>query len=128
MRILLLILYFYIAYPHSSHAIDVYKFSSIKKKDLALSIAKDLRCPKCKNQNILDSDSLIAKDLRIKVYNLVEEGRGRAYIFGYMKKRYGDFVLYQPSFYGSGLLRIIPFLFFICICLSFFVYLRRSKK
>ena len=34
----------------------------------AIELAKSLRCPQCQNQNLVESNSPIAYDLRIEVY------------------------------------------------------------
>ena len=51
---------------------------------------------KCQNQNLADSNSPIAKDLRREVYELLHQGKADIEIMNYMVARYGDFVLYRP--------------------------------
>ena len=50
----------------------------------------------CQNQNIADSDAMIAHDMRRKVYALLKEGKSEQEVIDFMKARYGDFVHYQP--------------------------------
>lgn len=76
--------------------VDTYHFSSPQKQQQALALAKELRCPQCQNQNLLESTSPIAQDLRLEVYRLVEVGRSSQDIMALMTQRYGDFVLYRP--------------------------------
>ncbi|WP_372438935.1 cytochrome c-type biogenesis protein, partial [Pandoraea sputorum] len=57
----------------------------------------DLRCPKCQNQDIADSNAPIAADLRKEIYRLLEEGRSNRQIVDYMVDRYGEFVRYKPT-------------------------------
>lgn len=59
-------------------------------------ITAALRCPKCQNNSIADSGSMIAVDLRLKVYQLLQEGKTRPQIVDYMVARYGNFVTYDP--------------------------------
>jgi len=59
-------------------------------------ITAALRCPKCQNNSIADSGSMIAADLRLKVYQLMQEGKTREQIVDYMVARYGNFVTYDP--------------------------------
>lgn len=59
-------------------------------------LVKELRCPKCQNQNLADSNSQIAIDLRNEVYNMLHDGKADMEIMNYMVERYGDFVLYRP--------------------------------
>jgi cytochrome c-type biogenesis protein CcmH len=56
----------------------------------------ELRCLMCQNNNIADSNSMIASDLRREVRELIAQGKSDAEIRTYMTDRYGDFVLYRP--------------------------------
>ena len=75
---------------------DKFHFDSKAQSALFLELTKELRCPKCQNQNIADSDAMIAVDLRRKVYELLKKGYDRDQVIDFMKQRYGDFVYYQP--------------------------------
>lgn len=59
-------------------------------------LAEELRCPKCQNQNLADSNAPVASDLRDKVYELMIEGQNDEEIVSYLVDRYGDFVRYNP--------------------------------
>jgi cytochrome c-type biogenesis protein CcmH len=61
------------------------------------SLIKELRCPKCQNQNLADSNSQIAVDLRNEVYTMLAQGKADMEITSYMVERYGEFVLYRPK-------------------------------
>ncbi|HLS98815.1 MAG: cytochrome c-type biogenesis protein [Porticoccaceae bacterium] len=67
-------------------------------------LIEELRCPKCQNQNLADSDAPIAADLRGEVRRLLEEGRGDDEIAAHLVARYGEFVLYRPAVKGNTLL------------------------
>lgn len=75
---------------------DKYQFDNQAQSDLFFELSKELRCPKCQNQNLADSDAMIAADLKRKVHDLVKQGQSKEQVIAYMKKRYGDFVYYQP--------------------------------
>jgi cytochrome c-type biogenesis protein CcmH len=75
---------------------DKFHFDSEQQTALFLELTKELRCPKCQNQNIADSDAMIAVDLRRKVYELLQKGYDRDQVIDFMRQRYGDFVYYQP--------------------------------
>ncbi|WP_406667073.1 cytochrome c-type biogenesis protein [Gallaecimonas sp. GXIMD1310] len=77
-------------------AVDAYTFNDPAKEAEFKHLIKELRCPKCQNQDIGDSDAQLAKDLRDKVYQMIQQGKSREEIIDYMKARYGDFVHYQP--------------------------------
>ncbi|HEN3248413.1 TPA: heme lyase NrfEFG subunit NrfF [Yersinia enterocolitica] len=94
--------------------VDTYHFSSPQNQQQALALAKELRCPQCQNQNLLESTSPIAQDLRLEVYRLVEAGHSSQDIMALMTQRYGDFVLYRPPlrsatwvlWFGPGVLLV----------------------
>lgn len=74
-------------------------------------LTQELRCVKCQNQTIGDSNAGIAKDLRIKVREMLLAGNSDREILDYMVARYGQFVLYRPPFNPSTwLLWLAPFL------------------
>ncbi|MCL1144349.1 heme lyase NrfEFG subunit NrfF [Shewanella gaetbuli] len=76
--------------------VDTYEFKSPSDQKRALTLANELRCPQCQNQNLIDSNSPVAHDLRLEVYNMVSEGKSDDEIVEFMTSRYGDFVLYKP--------------------------------
>ncbi|TBU74556.1 cytochrome c-type biogenesis protein [Phytopseudomonas daroniae] len=77
-------------------AIDTYEFASEAERARYRQLTEELRCPKCQNQNIADSDAPIAMDLRAEIYRMLEAGDSNAEIIDYLVARYGDFVLYKP--------------------------------
>ncbi|TBU95358.1 cytochrome c-type biogenesis protein [Phytopseudomonas dryadis] len=85
-------------------AIDTYEFASEAERARYRQLTEELRCPKCQNQNIADSDAPIAMDLRAEIYRMLEAGDSNAQIVDYLVARYGDFVLYKPPLTGRTLL------------------------
>lgn len=77
-------------------AIDTYEFKDEKNRERFQQLIAELRCPKCQNQNIADSNAPIATDLRAKIHQMLEQERSDQEITDYMIARYGDFVLYEP--------------------------------
>ncbi|CCQ09694.1 Cytochrome c heme lyase subunit CcmL [Pseudoalteromonas luteoviolacea B = ATCC 29581] len=75
---------------------DKYQFESKERAQTFAELTKELRCPKCQNQNIADSDAVVAKDLRDRVLTLVHEGKSKQEVIDFMIDRYGYFVHYQP--------------------------------
>lgn len=59
-------------------------------------LAAELRCVKCQNQSLADSNAQIAHDLRREVLALMQAGKSDAQIKQFLVERYGEFVLYQP--------------------------------
>lgn len=60
------------------------------------SLLNELRCLVCQNQTIAESDAELAKDLRIEVKKMLEQGATDYEVIEFMANRYGDFVLYKP--------------------------------
>ncbi|WP_028239447.1 cytochrome c-type biogenesis protein [Stutzerimonas azotifigens] len=85
-------------------AIDTYEFDSEAERERYRTLTEELRCPKCQNQNIADSNSPIAMDLRREIYRMLEEGRSNDEIVDYLVARYGDFVRYRPPLNSTTLL------------------------
>lgn len=83
--------------PSAWAAIDTYEFSDPANRELFQHLAEELRCPKCQNQNLADSNSPIAADMRREIHRMVEEGQGESQVVDFMVTRYGDFVRYRPK-------------------------------
>ena len=77
-------------------AIDSYEFQRAEEQQRFLRLTSEIRCPKCQNQSIADSNAPISDDLRREVYRLIQEGRDDGVIVDFMLARYGEFVLYKP--------------------------------
>lgn len=77
-------------------SIDAKEFSSEENRIAYLDLTRELRCPKCQNQDIADSNAPIAKDMRDQVHLLVEDGRTHEQVVAYMIERFGEFVTYKP--------------------------------
>ena len=77
--------------------IETYEFSSQDLASRYHQLSQELRCPKCQNQNIADSNAPIARDLRVVLYEQLEAGQTDAQILDFMVARYGQFVRYRPE-------------------------------
>ncbi|PNL90347.1 heme lyase NrfEFG subunit NrfF [Aggregatibacter aphrophilus] len=89
--------------------VDTFEFHNQADRTRAVELAKSLRCPQCQNQNLVESNSPIAHDLRIEVYNMVNEGKTNQQIIDSMTSRFGNFVNYKPPFqWNTALLWLLP--------------------
>ncbi|EFA6624386.1 heme lyase NrfEFG subunit NrfF [Escherichia albertii] len=100
-RFLMLLLLF-AGFVHAQ-VVDTWQFANPQQQEQALSIASQLRCPQCQNQNLLESNAPVAVSMRHQVYSMVAEGKSEAEIIGWMTERYGDFVRYNPQLTGQTL-------------------------
>ena len=115
---------------YASGPVDVYEFSSEEQKHRYKSLIEEFRCPKCLNINIAGSDAPIAQDLRRTVYRLlVEKAMTDDEIRGYLRERYGDFVLYDPPLNKQTfLIWLMPILFLLVGVLLVYSLRQRSTQ
>ena len=66
-------------------------------------IIDEVRCLKCQNQTIKDSNAFLAADLRREIRRMLDEGKTDAEIFDFLVARYGEFALYRPRMSGKTL-------------------------
>jgi cytochrome c-type biogenesis protein CcmH len=76
------------------------------------ALIREIRCPKCLNESIAESDAPVAADLRREVRRLIGEGASDDEVKTFLSSRYGDFVLYRPRLTPTTLIVwAAPFLF-----------------
>lgn len=107
-------------------AIEIYEFDNLEQEQQFKDLGNTLRCPKCQNNTIADSNAELAVDLRHKVYEMTKEGKSKQEIVDYMIARYGNFVTYKPPFtIATSVLWLGP----ICVVLFGFGFIvLRSRK
>ena len=92
----------------------VVEFSDESLRIRYQQLVQELRCPKCQNQNLADSNSPISEDLRAQVHRLLEQGMTDREIKDYLKSRYSEFILYRPEVnQNTWLLWAAPVLFLL---------------
>lgn len=107
-------------------AIDVYEFEDPAQEQAFRELVRELRCPKCQNQDISDSNAELAKDLRDKTYDMLVAGSSKQEVIEYMVARYGNFILYKPPLMASTLILWVGPVLVILIGLA--VVLVRTRK
>jgi len=68
------------------------------------NIIAEVRCLKCQNQTIKDSNAFLAADLRREIRNMIEAGKTDGEIAEFLVARYGEFALYRPRASGKTLI------------------------
>ncbi|MUH71323.1 cytochrome c-type biogenesis protein CcmH [Psychrosphaera haliotis] len=105
---------------------EIIKFKDDAQKSAYQELVMELRCPKCQNQNIADSNAVIARDMRVKTKALLDEGYSRQQVIDYMVDRYGQFAHYQPPMtIATSMLWILPGAF---VLFGIIVLIRRSQN
>lgn len=107
---------------------QLYPFDTIEEEIRFNKLLDDYRCPKCQSSNLSGSNAPIARDLKIEIYRLVQEGKKDSEITEFLTQRYGDFILYKPPFQPSTyLLWLGPFVLLFSAML-FALLVKRSRQ
>ncbi|MFD1217932.1 cytochrome c-type biogenesis protein [Microbulbifer celer] len=110
-------------------SVEVEQLSSPELQARYQILIEELRCPKCQNQNLAGSDSMVATDLRREIRRLLEDGFTDREINEYMVARYGDFVLYRPPLQRNTVaLWVAPGVFAALGLLALIVIVMRSRS
>ncbi|WP_375675046.1 MULTISPECIES: cytochrome c-type biogenesis protein CcmH [unclassified Bartonella] len=99
MKKILWIVFFLMATFPFRLAIAVEPDEILKNKILearARHISSHLRCPVCQNQSIDDSDSALARDLRLLIRERLKMGYSNQQVTDFLVERYGEFILLKP--------------------------------
>ena len=81
----------------SADEANVQGFDNLAEEQRYRELISELRCPKCQNQNIADSNAPISKDMRDAVYLMMQDGASDDAIVGALVDRFGEFVRYNPE-------------------------------
>ena len=124
---LLMLLCMLFAVPAMS-AIEVFDFDTPAQEAQFQELSHTLRCPKCQNNSISDSNAELAKDLRLKVYQMTKQGKSKQEIVDYMVARYGNFVTYNPPLTPSTAVLWLAPLGIVLFGFGFIVLRSRRKS
>ena len=94
----------------------VFNFNLIKADEIKTenNIAKNLRCLICQGQSVYDSDSEFALSLKLVISNKISEGMTEEQIYSFLKKKYGEWILYDPVLNkNTYFLWLLPLLIFL---------------
>ena len=79
-----------------AQAIEPLPFKDQAQEVRFQDLTRQLRCLVCQNENLADSNAELARDLRLIVFKLMQEGKTDDQIKQYLVARYSSFVLYDP--------------------------------
>jgi cytochrome c-type biogenesis protein CcmH len=94
-----------------------YQFDNQRDQERFTHLAEELRCPKCQNQNLADSNAPVASDMRAKMYDLMVDGKSDQEIVDYI----------PPMRSQTFLLWFGPLIVFV-LGLLVLMWLKRSQK
>ena len=108
--------------------IETYEFSDPLLEQRYQLLSEELRCPKCQNQNIADSNASISQDLRKLLYQQLEAGASNEEILEHMVSRYGEFILYRPPLdKNTAVLWFFPLILLAVGATALVLLLRRRR-
>lgn len=110
-----LLLFIFLAFSAQA-SIEVFPFESPEQEQRFRLLIDELRCPKCQNQNLSGSDAEVARDLKRRAFDLMQQGKTDDEIRAYLVDRYGDFITYRPPLRANtSLLWFGPLLLFVAV-------------
>ena len=84
------------------------------QSDQTSNILKNIRCLICQGQSVYDSESEFALSIKLIVEQKIEEGVNEDMIYGFLREKYGDWIVYDPRLNkNTYILWILPLLLFL---------------
>jgi len=94
-----------------------------------LEVYKNLRCLVCQGQSIADSNSDFAATIKLVVQDQFNEGKTEDEIYKFLTSKYGEWIVYQPSFNKNNfLLWFLPYSALIFGGFIIFLIVRKTKN
>ena len=108
-------LVFFVTPGYAVEPDEVLENSSLELR--ARNLSKELRCLVCRNESIDESNSIIARDLRLLLRDRLEAGDSDKEILNFLVGRYGEYILLKPVLDGKNIFLwfVGPFVFVICL-------------
>jgi len=92
-------------------------------------ISQNVRCLVCQNQSIDESNSELAKDLKILIKEKLILGDSEEEIYGFLKERYGDYILLKPPLnLNTVILWFLPFIILMFGSILIFKIIKSNKR
>ena len=92
-------------------------------------ISQNIRCLVCQNQSIDESNSELAKDLKILIKEKLILGDSDEEIYGFLKERYGDYILLKPPLnLNTVILWFLPFIVLMFGSILIFKIIKSNKR
>ena len=103
----------------------VYEFDKEADEIRFNNLIKEIRCPKCTSGSLASSNAPISEDLKLKIVDMIKDGRTDSEIKNYVSERFGKESLYDPELSkDTHLLWFGPIIF---IFIAFIIFFFRRK-
>ncbi len=124
-----ILIIFYFLFFNLEANLNVYSFDDNTKEANFKKLITELRCPKCQNNNLADSNAPLATDIKNYIYKSIKSGKSKKEITNFLKRSYGDFVTYKPSFKGATFwVWVLPFIILMLSLITLFFILKSKKS
>ena len=109
--------------------INLNNFFESEASSLQLEIYKNLRCIVCQGQSVAESNSDFAQTIKLVVQDQINEGKSKDEIYDFLISKYGEWIVYKPSFNKTNfLLWPLPYVILIFGLLIIFLILKKRKN
>ena len=109
--------------------INLNNFFESEASSLQLEIYKNLRCIVCQGQSVAESNSDFAQTIKLVVQDQINEGKSKDEIYDILISKYGEWIVYKPSFNKTNfLLWLLPYVILIFGLLIIFLILKKRKN
>jgi len=109
--------------------INLNNFFESEASSLQLEIYKNLRCIVCQGQSVAESNSDFAQTIKLVVQDQINEGKSKDEIYNFLISKYGEWIVYKPSFNKTNfLLWLLPYVILIFGLLIIFLILKKRKN
>ena len=109
--------------------INLNNFFESESSSLQLEIYKNLRCIVCQGQSVAESNSDFAQTIKLVVQDQINEGKSKDEIYDFLISKYGEWIVYKPSFNKTNfLLWLLPYVILIFGLLIIFLILKKRKN
>jgi cytochrome c-type biogenesis protein CcmH len=95
---LVLALFLAVAAANALAGLEPLDFDDPAQQARYQALLRELRCTVCQNESLAESRAELARDMRLRIHQMMREGASDAEIKDFLVSRYGDFVLYRPPF------------------------------
>ncbi len=97
--------------------------------DQVREISHQLRCPTCQAMSVKESDAGLSLNMKIKIRELLKEGKSRDEILQFFQERYGEWILRSPQKKGFNLLLwLLPGVIILTAVSMLYISIRRRSN
>ncbi|MBU3914571.1 cytochrome c-type biogenesis protein CcmH, partial [bacterium] len=87
-----------------------------------------LRCPTCQSQSVKESEAGLSLNMKIKIREMLKEGKSRDEILQFFQERYGEWILRSPQKRGFNLLLwLLPGIIILTAVLMLYISIKHRS-